>query len=83
MEGRGFGFVTFKDPQNAQQFLEVATSRICIRELSLFRVITLFVECEQHWVCWLTPSCVAAATRARNRWEEGRGEGSCPKELWK
>lgn len=24
MEGRGFGFVTFKDPQNAQQFLEVA-----------------------------------------------------------
>ncbi|EIE22873.1 hypothetical protein COCSUDRAFT_66433 [Coccomyxa subellipsoidea C-169] len=22
MEGRGFGFVTFKDPQNAQQFLE-------------------------------------------------------------
>lgn len=24
MEGRGFGFVTYKDPQNAQQFLEVA-----------------------------------------------------------
>ena len=23
MEGRGFGFVTYRDPQNAQQFLEV------------------------------------------------------------
>ena len=32
MEGRGFGFVTFKDPQNAQQFLEVASCYICIFE---------------------------------------------------
>ena len=23
MEGRGFGFVTFEDPENAQAFLEV------------------------------------------------------------
>jgi hypothetical protein len=27
MEGRGFGFVTYKDPANAQQFLEVCDDR--------------------------------------------------------
>ena len=31
MEGRGFGFVTYRDPQHAQQFLEVA--RCCLRAI--------------------------------------------------
>ncbi len=34
MEGRGFGFVTYKDPANAQQFLEVRRSPVMTSEQS-------------------------------------------------
>lgn len=30
MEGRGFGFVTYKDPTSAQRFLEVELLPVCL-----------------------------------------------------
>ena len=77
MEGRGFGFVTYGDPQNAQQFLEVSRPGFAPTSNNL----GLVSASGRPQVSALTLLLVTTATRARNRRQESGGQGRGTQEL--
>ena len=72
MEGRGFGFVTYRDPQNAQQFLEVPCCCFCA---TIIAPVCHLVSPSKQMTASDGLRVCPAATRARHRRQEGGGQG--------